>query len=85
MSEPSHRRGRPPLAEGEPSVDLRCRVPASLYRALAQTADHGRRSVPDTVRLVLQRVIGAGRGDPSLGQTGQNTAAPVSAHGRKTG
>lgn len=44
------RRGRPPLAMGEPTVQVHVVVPESAYQRLRDEASHAGISVPELVR-----------------------------------
>jgi hypothetical protein len=59
------KRGRPPLAVDDPSVDVHVRLPATQYAAICKRAEREQTSVPDLIRRVLKT---RGRdADPNLG------------------
>jgi hypothetical protein len=51
MSEP--KRGRPPIANDDPSVGVHLRLPSKQYDSIYERAQRAKTTVPDLIRRVL--------------------------------
>ena len=57
MGSDAARRGRPPVDEDDPCVDVHVRMPSKQYDETFKLAQRERKSVPELIRLVVQQRV----------------------------